>query len=191
MTSPTDIKQPPQNATKPYPSLLFATVLLLVPQPLFLFYVFCCPQFSNFSQRAANGGLLALCITLCWFIIWTKAVWELLKDMLHSKTSKMVAIVAAFFFNGLLLGALAIQRNSVASLRGLRDNHPQRRLFKEVRLRAYSAARVHYPLCRASCTQDSHTKGVQACQGPHFKDGRWLSNGNGGLQATRGKRLIH
>ena len=110
MTLPQDITPPPQSTSKPYLTLFFATMLLLVPQPLFLFYVFCCPQFSNFSQRTANGSLWALGITLWWFIIWTKAVWELLKDMFRSKTAKTVAIVAAFFFNGLLLGVLAIQR---------------------------------------------------------------------------------
>ena len=90
-------------ANEPYPALLFSTVLLLLPGPIFQFCLFCCGTFATFSNRATYGLLLPLGILIVAFVIKCNAVAIFARDLNLRKWVKYGCIVVLALFDWALL----------------------------------------------------------------------------------------
>ncbi len=108
-----DVKRMDESAVvanEPYTALLFSTVLLLLPGPIFQFCLFCCGTFATFSNRVTYGLFLPLGILIFAFVIKCNAVAIFARDLNLRKWVKYGCIVFFALLDWALLPFLAIRK---------------------------------------------------------------------------------
>ena len=101
---------------EPYPGLLFATMLLAIPSPLFLCWLFCCRQFLHFTERVSYGMVMVLGLFVYSLAIKYIAVGGLFKDCFRRKLTMAVCLTVFVLFDWLLLGFLSFRRRKPLAL---------------------------------------------------------------------------
>jgi len=95
---------------EPYPWLLFSTLLLALPQPLFLCCMFCLGDSINITASAFGGFVVAMVILIYALGIKILVVYALTKEFFHNKWSNYVCCALFVVFDWLMLLFLSVRK---------------------------------------------------------------------------------
>ena len=101
---------------QPYPWLLFSTLLLALPQPLFLCCWFCLGNSIDIMARAFGGFVVAMGILSFALGIKILAVYALTKEFFHNKWSNYVCCALFVVFDWLMLLFLSVRKKKPFAL---------------------------------------------------------------------------